>query len=78
MSGAGYLDQKTIASTSYGRSDTYPNLVVAIGFGTRQYPAFTRFMNHSEYRAGISVLLLAEIIRLLFMVNMQRTVRSKV
>lgn len=64
--GSGFFVQNTIQSTLSGDNTTRPNLSGFRMPGTKTYPARRRFINHSEYNAGISVLRLAlMIIRLI-------------
>ena len=60
--GAGFLDHRTIPSTSSGSSETRDICFILKGLGTLQYPFRIRLTNHSEKNAGISVRLLAEMI----------------
>jgi hypothetical protein len=55
------LDQKTIAATPCG-SKMAAQGTPENGFCHRTYPAQMRFMDHSEYNAGMSVRLLADMI----------------
>jgi len=61
--GAGFLVQKTMQSIVSGDKMSFETCILFMGFLTYRYPELRRLMNQSEYKAGMSVLLLAEIIK---------------